>query len=144
MAVLTLVAVRPAGAALGGDAASVKVDRQAMNGSLTSQPEDAYAVYRIQTPGGLVVKEFVSSAGRVFAITWRGPVLPNLRQLLGDYFDQYQQAADQARGAQGRRGMLVIHPPGLVVLSGGHMRAFFGKAYLPDEMPSGVDAGTLH
>jgi hypothetical protein len=30
-----------------------------------------------------------------------------------------------------------------VVQSGGHMRAFAGRAYLPQAIPSGVDIGDL-
>lgn len=134
----------PAQAALGGDAASVAADRQALGGTLTGEPAEAYTVKRIDTPAGLVVREYISAAGQVFAVTWRGPRLPDLRLLLGRYFDSYRQAARQARAAHGRRGMLAIRRPDLVVQSGGHMRSFFGRAYAPALVPSGVDAGALH
>ena len=37
------------------------------------------------------------------------------------------------------RGPLLIQEPGLVVQSGGHMRAYFGRAYIPDQVPQGVN-----
>jgi hypothetical protein len=37
----------------------------------------------------------------------------------------------------------VIEQPGLVFYSGGHMRAFFGKAYVPETLPKGVTADAI-
>lgn len=129
-------------AALGGDAASVTADRRSMNGSIAAEHRNDYTVDTIETPAGLVVREYLSS-GRVFAVTWQGPLLPDLRQLLNGYFDRYRQAARDARSRHGRRGMLAVRQPDLVVHSGGHMRSFFGRAYLPGTVPSGVDAEAL-
>jgi len=33
--------------------------------------------------------------------------------------------------------------PGLVVQSGGHMRAFFGRAYIPQMLPRGISAAEI-
>jgi Protein of unknown function (DUF3443)/Protein of unknown function (DUF2844) len=40
----------------------------------------------ISTPAGVVVNEYVSSAGTVLAVSWRGPRHPDLALLLGPYF----------------------------------------------------------
>jgi len=32
----------------------------------------------------------------------------------------------------------MIQEPGLVVQTGGHMRAYFGRAYVPELVPQGV------
>ena len=75
----------------------------------------------------------------MFAITWQGPRIPDLRQLLGSYFDEYARAVQSRRG----HGPLLIEVPGLVVQSAGHQRSFAGRAYLPQEVPSGVRAHNL-
>ena len=89
------------------------------------------------------MKEYVSPAGKVFAITWRGQVIPDMQQLLGTYFDQFAQAAQAQRESHVGRRPLNIQQPGLVVQSGGHMRGYFGRAYAPDMVPQGVNPDAL-
>jgi len=125
----------PAFAALGGDAASLQADQAKMNAGQTITAAAAYQVYELQTTTGMVVREYLSTAGVVFAVAWRGPMLPNLRQLLGGYFAQYAVAAQAQHGSHGH---LVIRRDDLVVESSGRMRAFFGRAYLPQSVPQGV------
>lgn len=124
-------------AELGGDATSVQNDQARMRASVRGvQQATAYTRQELQTSSGTTIREFVSPAGKVFAVTWEGPFLPDLHQLLGNYFDQFSQAV-QAQGPR-RRGPVVIKEPGLVVESGGHMRAFVGRAYVPSMLPEGV------
>jgi hypothetical protein len=87
-----------------------------------------------------VVREFVAQSGAIFAVTWRGPTMPNLRQTLGKYFDNYVATA-KATPLRHRR--LDIAQTDLVVHASGHMRAFSGIAYLPQAIPSGVNVGEL-
>ena len=134
VAVATLVITLPAAASLGGDESSVAADHAVLAGQIKVARVQRYAVHEIAAPSGTVVREFVSPAGKVFAVSWSGPTMPDLRQLLGPYFDTYV-AEVQKRKA---RGAVNVVLPGLVVQSGGHMRAFAGKAYLPDGMPAGV------
>ena len=89
---------------------------------------------------GTVVREYVSSAGKIFAVTWHGPFLPDLRQILGRYSERFSQASQARNNNRPRiRGPLLLQEPGLVVQSGGHMRAYFGRAYIPDQVPQGVN-----
>jgi hypothetical protein len=124
----------PAAASLGGDEASVAADHAVLEGNIKVARVQRYAVHEIAAPSGTVVREFVSPAGKVFAVAWSGPTMPDLRQVLGPYFDTYVAALAQRKA----RGPVNVVLPGLVVQSGGHMRAFVGKAYLPDGMPAGV------
>jgi hypothetical protein len=134
----------PARAALGGDVSSVQADQLHMQGNIRATVTASYTVHQIQSAGGTVVREYVSSAGKsagkVFGIAWQGPWPPDMHQLLGSYFEQYAQAA-KAQGATrlGRRP-LVIEQPGLVVQLGGHPRSFAGRAYVPEMLPTGVRA----
>jgi len=96
-------------------------------------------VHQTQLENGTLVVEYATPAGLVFAVSWRGPVLPDLSALLGSYFNTFKSQAEKARLA-GRRGSpMTIEHDGLVVSSKGRMRNFFGYAYAPDLIPAGVD-----
>jgi len=128
----------PAAAALGGDVASVEVDQTRLDAVLRATPAYQFTQFELQLPSGATVREYVSVGGTVFALTWEGPALPDLRQLLSSYFQQY---VDAIQG--GGPGARVIRQSGLVVFSGGHLRAFRGRAYVPQLQPPGVAAEEL-
>lgn len=139
----TLLPAAPGYASLGGGVDTIQGDQQRLGGTaraLAAAP--AYTVHELGAPGGGVVREY-TAGGTVFAVTWHGPVRPDLRRLLGQYFPAFQQAARDIQGVPRRRGPLVVRQPGLVVEAGGHMRDFFGRAYLPDRLPPGVNATDL-
>ena len=123
-------------AELGGDVNTVQNDAVHMKGALRSTPGASYTVHEITLPGGTLVREYVSAQGKVFAVSWKGPTLPNLESLLGTHYQQFQQAV-QSRPYR-IRGPVVVQSPGLVVQSAGHMRGFIGRAYLPGSFPSGI------
>jgi Protein of unknown function (DUF2844) len=128
----------PLWAGLGGDAASVQADQVHMQGTQRTTATSDYSVHEIQTASGTVVREYVSANGKVFAVAWQGPWRPDLRQLLGSYFDRYLQAAKARTDARAARSPLHIEQPGLVVHSEGHVRAFVGRAYIPELLPSDI------
>jgi len=137
-ALVILAAACPAWAALGGDMASIQADQIHMQGTRRMIAAESYTVHEIQAATGTVVREYVSADGKVFAVAWHGPWLPDMRQILGTYFEQYAQAMQsQSNGRMGRRPVM-IEQPGLVVQIGGHMRAFAGRAYVPERLPSGA------
>ena len=132
-----------ASAALGGDVASVEADQQKMKAARAVRANANYSVHEITTPYGTVVREYVSPNGQVFGVAWRGPFLPNFRQLLGNYYAKFVQAAQEARAAQpgrSRNTPLRVQQPDLVMFSAGHMRAYAGRAFDPGMIPQGVDA----
>jgi hypothetical protein len=134
----------PAWGALGGDFGSVQADQVHMQGTLRTTAMTAYTVHEIQTGSGTVVREYAASsgtaAGKVFAIGWKGPWPPDMRQVLGGYFDQYVQAVKAHNAAHLGRRPLLIEEPGLVMQVGGHPRGFVGRAYVPEMLPAGVSA----
>lgn len=132
----------PALAALGGDVSSVETDRAHMKAAVKQTQVDGYDIHEISAPGGTVVKEYVSPAGKVFAVSWHGPFYPDLQQILGTYFQQYQ-AGLQAQPKHYGRHPLNMQQSGLVVQSGGHMRAYWGRAYVPDMVPQGVQLNEI-
>ncbi len=131
-AVLLAGSVLPAFAALGGDAASVDDDIAKMKGQVRATPASGYTVSEITLSSGTVVSEYVSSQGKVFAVTWSGMVIPDLQQTLGTYFEQYKAAAAAPHSGHNH---LTVRQSDLVVTSSGHMRAWKGKAYVPSLLP---------
>ncbi len=129
-----------ASAALGETEASVAADGAQLQGSITASDQGNYRLHQIQLTSGTLVREYAGLDGTVFAVTWHGPRVPNLRQLLGRYFDAYV-AAGKAPHAD--RHHLQVNQSDLVVESSGHMRAFNGRAYLPQAIPGGVAVGDL-
>ncbi|HUK23460.1 MAG TPA: DUF2844 domain-containing protein [Terriglobales bacterium] len=141
---LLLALSLPARAALGGDVSSVQADRASMKGAVHATAAQGYTVHEITGSTGVVVREYASSSGKVFAVGWQGLHPPDMQQILGSYFAQYEQAVAQAHANRFGRHPLMIRTPGLVVEMGGHMRDFVGKAYVPGMLPQGVRAEDLH
>jgi hypothetical protein len=143
---LALVAL-PALAGLGGapTQAPATAAAPATARAMTAQRPvayDGYTVNEIRTDAGGVIREYVSSAGVVFGISWRSPVMPDLHELLGDYFPAFEQSAVASR-ATGRRGPIAIDRADLVLQSAGQMRDYRGRAYVPGLLPANVDAGAI-
>jgi Protein of unknown function (DUF2844) len=133
-----------ASAALGGDVSSVQSDRVKMSGALLRiTATGSSTVHEIQASSGTVVREFISPAGKVFGVAWEGPWIPDLREMLGMYFEQYTTLAQAARRNRKGRGPISIQEPGLVVQMSGHARAFVGRAYVPQLLPQGVGAESV-
>ena len=126
----------PAWAALGQPESSVSTDGQFLRGQIRDEAHEGYRLHLITDPDGTVVREYVSPAGIVFGISWQGPSVPNMRQLLGTYFTHLQQYAQAQTGRRG--GPLTIQKNGFVFTSGGHMRSYHGRAYVPNLLPPSV------
>lgn len=128
----------PAFASLGGNLDSVNADRIHMKANLTITSKENYNVHQIQAPEGTIVEEYVSSTGTVFAVAWHGHFMPDMQQLMGTYFNQYSAALQSQQKHFGHQP-LNIKQAELVVQTGGHMRDYFGRAYIPSLLPSGLD-----
>jgi hypothetical protein len=121
--------------ALGATEPSVEADRAQFQASHVVRLTPLYTVHELTTPNGTTVREFVAADGAVFAVSWQGPLLPDLRILLGKHFESLQ-SADRVRPAT--HSKLLLESPGLVIHSEGHLRAFAGQAWLPQLVPAGV------
>jgi len=136
--VASLFVCLPASAVLGGDASTVQQDGARMKAAVRITPGMPYSVHEIRDPNGTMVREFVSPAGQVFAVSWQGPYTPDLRQLLGEYFDQCMSATENAE--RRRRPAAHVEAGDLVFETGGHMRFIVGRAYLRSKLPQGASA----
>jgi hypothetical protein len=125
----------PAGATLGGSVESVVTDQSRLHAKRAVVEKQDYTVHEITSDDGTVIREYVTPAGKVFGVSWAGPTIPDLTQLLGTYNTEFQTAM---RAKRGRRSSAAVHNPDLVVENSGHMRSFHGRAYLNSMLPSGV------
>jgi hypothetical protein len=140
MALMALLPL-PALAALGGTARSVDADQLHMKAAHAIRAQEGFTTHLMTLDSGTEVSEFVSTAsGQVFAVSWKGPFMPDLQQLLGPHFSTFTNAAAQNRLGLHRAEM---NTPGLVVRSTGRTRAFSGFAYLPDQLPQGVSVDDI-
>jgi hypothetical protein len=129
---------------LGGDVNSIRADQAVFQGQLTVASMLQYDVNQITLPSGTLVREYASSDKRVFAITWRGPTPPDLRTLLGSYFDGYQSAVTSSAPMRaGAHRELRLTQADFVIQAAGHARAFRGRAFVPSLLPAGVISDDL-
>jgi hypothetical protein len=94
--------------------------------------------HELRLPSGVVVHEYVSPAGAVYAITWSGPRPPDLRELLGPYFAQLARRDSYPRNGHHH---MTMTGSDLEIRSSGHRGSFAGRAWVPSLVPSGVDVG---
>lgn len=128
-----LGAVRDARATLGGDIASIAANGRSLGAARQVTKLAAGERHELTLPSGIVVHEYVSPSGAVYAITWRGPRMPDLRELLGPYFAQLS-----GRASSGGHHRMNLAGSDLVVQSIGHRRWFTGRAWAPSLVPPGV------
>jgi hypothetical protein len=127
-------------AALGDNEASVQADGVHMKAQVRATATDGYAVHELTLPTGTRVREYVDSGGTVFAVSWQGPSGPDLKQLLGAYYETYVTAPRMrvARGAP-----VSVSTGKLVARTVSRMRMHIGMAYAPRLLPVGVDPESL-
>ena len=133
----TLVAAQKSQATLGEPVDSVDSDRKAF--SAIRSASSTFRNYTIQQveSDAVVIREYVSPSGIVFGVAWNGLTQPDLTQLLGSYFPEYQLARKQSPRIHGRRSSQVTTDR-LIVETWGHMRDLQGRAYVPALIPTGV------
>ena len=132
----------PAFAALGGKAATVDTDRVRLHARLSRSALAGSTQNDLTLNDGTVTRQFTNADGVVFAVSWNGPMRPNLRQLFGDYYPRLQSAAAKSARLHARLAMSA-NDSDFVVRSGGHPGAFWGYAILPGRVPAGFDASRL-
>ena len=141
--IVLLVAV-PGWAVLGEYESSINLDQQVLGAERRELGRQGYRIHELTSPNGLVVREFVSSGGLVFGVTWQAPQMPNLQQVLGDHNVIELQQALAARRRCHSGAPLIVRTAKLVFVSGGHMRSFHGSAFVPSLVPANVRVGVMH
>ncbi|MFM0592833.1 MULTISPECIES: DUF2844 domain-containing protein [Paraburkholderia] len=100
----------------------------------------SYTMRESEDADGVTIHEYALPTNVVFAVSWQGPVRPDMRALLGSYFPNFANGgASQTRGA----GPMVEHSGDFHLESAGRAGHFFGKAYLPRLVPANVRVDQL-
>jgi hypothetical protein len=102
--------------------------------SLSTRAGASYSLHETTLSSGTIIREY-SQKGAVFAVSWEGPFLPDLQTLLGKHFDT--MIAESAKRPRAGGGELQIVTPSVIIVSGGHMRAFNGRAWVVSDLPAG-------
>ncbi len=127
-------------AALGGSPDAFNSEGTKVVASVSSAVS-SYVVRDTTLSTGTHVREFISGSGVVFAVTWEGPVLPDMKSLLGRHFNT--MLAESEKTPKAGRSRLEIDQPEVVINMGGHMRAYEGSAWVPAQFPAGFTANDV-
>ena len=92
---------------------------------------------------GVVIHEYSRADGTVFAVAWKGPMMPDMQQLLGTYFSKFLGARSSASAPTGGLSQLNSTQSDLVVHSSGRLGAFGGQIYVPSLVPAGLNVEQL-
>lgn len=146
MLVLSLLQGALAYAALGSSPSNFGTTpvRQGARALAAAGADTAAAVYTVSQStldSGTVVREYMNAEGVVFAVSWNGPALPDLRTLLGDKFAVLTNTA--AKRPKAGHSQLAVAQQDVVIVSGGHMRAYAGHAWIPGALPAGFDTSVI-
>jgi hypothetical protein len=115
--------------------ATAEADAVRLKGMTRLIAAPSHSLHEIEAESGHVIREYAAADGQIFAVSWEGPTIPDLRRLLGEkYFAAFQNAARQPSH---RRGPVLIETPELIVQQTGYLRDFRGRAYLPHALPAG-------
>lgn len=136
LAVAALCAGPNARAELGGvmpaqPASGASAPHAVLNGALRMRT--------LTDAGNTTINEYATSTGRIIAYAWQGPTMPDLPALLGKYAASYRAGADAA-AADGNLHVSRVARPDVIVESGGPMRGYVGRAWLPAALPPGITA----
>jgi len=93
--------------------------------------------------GGTTINEYATGDGLIFACAWQGPTMPDLTQLLGPYARRYQAQAAAQLDTTGALHASRVDQPDVVVETGGQMRSYVGRAWLPAAVPPDVSLTSL-
>ncbi|HXY41973.1 MAG TPA: DUF2844 domain-containing protein [Vicinamibacteria bacterium] len=139
LAIVLLGAAR-SWAVLGQSLDSLAADQQRLHGEVRSTARDGFSVHEIASADGTLVRQYAAPSGVVFGVAWQGPFVPALSPLLGSYFAEYQRAV---QSPVRRRAPLALRTDHLVIETGGHMRGFHGRVFVPGLVPAAVSEGVV-
>jgi len=89
------------------------------------------------------VRQYVSSSGQVYAVSWDGPAMPDVAVQLGTWFDRYRQEASAALPNASGLHSSRVSSSDLMVETAVRLRDFSGRAWLPGALPAGVTAADI-
>ena len=140
---LIALAVAPAWAVLGGDAASLPAEQARMHAArATASAGSGATVHELRLPDGASIRHFVNAQGIVYAVAWSTRLKPDFAQLLGRHEADFTAGAAALR-QPGLQRSASVDRGDLVVQSAGRPGAFVGKAWLKSQLPAGTSADAI-
>ncbi|MDR3412443.1 MAG: DUF2844 domain-containing protein [Formivibrio sp.] len=135
LAIVLFIACGSSQAGLGSTPANLGQQVIATKENPMSTGSSSYTYLEKTLDSGTAVHEYVAADGAVFAVSWSGPYLPDLKEILGAHFDT--MVAQSGKQARAGRSPLFLQRDDVVIVSAGHMGAFEGKAWIPGKLPAG-------
>lgn len=112
-------------------------DPRTVPARILAQGDGKAVIVRERVSGSLRVQEYLWN-GKVFGTCWTGARMPNMKNLFGSRYVEYE-AAHKQRILRGESVMT----SDMVVQTGGHMRDLHGVALIPSLAPPGFSGGQL-
>ncbi len=103
---------------------------------------DKYTMTTV-SENGLTVSEYLTNSGVVFAVKWQGEYQPDLQDIFGKYYSEYESEKEKNKNKSRGSRSHAVNTENLVVNISGHMRSMRGFAYAPSLIPRGVDIEQL-
>jgi hypothetical protein len=126
----------------GGTTTQTRMAARSLAATSTSTTSAAvYTISQSTLDSGTIVREYTDASGVVFAVSWTGPTLPDLRTLLGDKFTV--MTSNAAKRPKAGHSQLAVDQSDVVIVSSGHMRAYSGQAWIPSALPAGFDTTNI-
>jgi hypothetical protein len=133
-------------AALGDAESSIQRDQTGMTGQFQITDHGSYRLHEAKS-GQMLVHEYVTPDGKVFGVSWQGSIRPNLKELFGSYYSDYQSALHSSQEQTGRLRLrsrsMVSNGRNFHVEIGGHMGFSRGCAWIPSLIPSGFNTNEI-
>jgi len=140
---ITLLSSTFAYAELGGDFSTVQKDSKKLGSPITTttQTTTAHSQYNRHemSKGRMHVREYADSNGKVFGIAWNGSKHPDLRTLMGSHFNDFQAAMVQGRRNHHHGGTTTVDSGNIHLEMGGRMMSVYGRVWLTDQVPTGMN-----
>jgi hypothetical protein len=128
-------------ATLGQTSTTITTDAKALNASMSLETRLNYQIYTLALANGTatIVEYYAPISKQVFAISWRAKLIPNLHQVLGNYFSRLQASPTQVV----HHSQASISQDDFLAEYGGLRGAYYGKVVLLQQLPAGVSAGEI-
>ena len=125
----------------GSTTTQTRMAARSLAASSSATTTAVYTISQSTLDSGTIVREYTDASGVVFAVSWTGPTLPDLRTLLGDKFTV--MTSNAAKRPKAGHSQLAVDQSDVVIVSSGHMRAYSGQAWIPSALPAGFDTTTI-
>ncbi len=133
-----LLPITSAFAVLGEHENSINVDTVRMHAKRTVSSLPLYSISDLTSVDGSRIRQFVSSDGNVFAVSWNTMYKPDFSKLLGNSFPSYVNASHEAALQPGIQRLLRHEGLDVVVMSTSHLNVFSGFAFRRSMLPRGL------